>query len=182
MNFPGLIGGAGRLAGWLNHLRNACRAAALKQVIGGRLLPATDGQTLVIDFPAPGAPGPHPFQIVMAPPGATGAAVWRTARVRLGKCFVDWTEATVTGTDDADPDLDDFSTTTTADIEIPASDPEHWIWLEVSGGSASIEHAATAPTWSSTVIPIGYVDTDTYSASNRARVRQLLRTDVFTCT
>lgn len=125
----------------------------------------------------------HPFQIYVFPAAmrvTPGANDWRTVRVHAGTIFIDWVEVTPTGTDGAaNPDVGEL--TTAGDIVCDAAAEKHWIWLELTSSTASIENSATAPTWDSSHIPLGWVDTDTYAAEKRVVVRQFVRTDLFTC-
>jgi hypothetical protein len=114
---------------------------------------------------------------------------WRKFRVRAGRVF----ENEATGTDGADENPDAETYPTMTDIEVPDLALEYWFWLEVSDAGAVVRHAedptvsdpvdnpnpwTTFPTLDGEHIPIGFVDTDTYSTEKRAVVRQLLRTDV----
>jgi len=83
------------------------------------------------------------------------------------------------------------------DIQIPLSQSQHWFWIEqsssfTSGSNYYLRHSATPTTssisnpnpWllfpiaSATLIPIGYVDTNTSQSIKQAFVRQMLTTDV----
>ncbi len=140
-----------------------------------RLGEATDSRT-----PQPTL---HPFKIYTTPTGlreTPDSSDWRKVRVRAGTVFVDWTELTADGTDGtANPDTTEVG----EDNEIidPAPTAKYWIWIEIVGSRATVEHSATAPTWSSTKIPIGWVDSNTYSSEKKLIIRQFLRTDIFTC-
>ncbi len=130
------------------------------------------------------APGQfsHPFAIYVYPVSlrtSPSADDWRKVRVRSGLVFVDWVEATLTGSDGIEPDAGELGTV--GDITCDASTPKYWLWIEITGSTAAIQHSATAPTWSTTKIPIGYVDTNTYASQYRVRIRQIINTDIFTC-
>ncbi len=49
MTVPNPIGGKSKRVSWLNKLRRAILANRIKSVVGGRLIPSSDGYTLVID-------------------------------------------------------------------------------------------------------------------------------------
>jgi hypothetical protein len=125
----------------------------------------------------------HPFEIYVYPPElrpSPAAEDWRTVRVRAGTVFVDWQEVTVTGTDGlTNPDNPELSTS--GDIVCTAATAKYWLWLQLAASTASVQHGATPPTWDSSHIPLGWVDTQTYSADSRVVIRQFIRTDLFAC-
>jgi hypothetical protein len=118
-----------------------------------------------------------------------------TFRVRTGLVFpLSGNPITPTGTDMvANPDietyLDNAAEALANQIVVPPNVLQYWIWINVSGSTASIQSSATPATatvpWtgfpvpSSTSIPIGYVDTQTYAGEGIAVVRQILRNDFF---
>lgn len=124
----------------------------------------------------------HPFKIYQLPywlRATPGASDWRKFRIRAGWCL----GANATGTDghDTDPDAAEIAEADMADITVPDETAAFWFWIADADTAPVVKSEATAtkPTeWTATLIPIGFVDTDTYSAENRAVIRQLLRTDV----
>lgn len=137
-------------------------------------------------YPAP-ATRPFPFKIYVFPSGKRAspdlANDWRKFRVRNGRVVGNTiTPVEPSGTDGA-ANPDDFTVDESdmTDITVDAGVAKYWFWLEIDEGSAtaSIEHSETPPAaWTLTVIPIGWVDTDTYETEKRANIQQLLRTDV----
>jgi len=56
----------------------------------------------------------------------------------------------------------------------------YWFLLTISGGtSAAISTAATVPAWSTSIIPIGWVDTNTYSGTSRGVIYQFTHDNIF---
>jgi hypothetical protein len=55
---------------------------------------------------------------------------------------------------------------------------EYWFWLEVTNTTAVVTASATEPTWTINKVLIGWVDTDTDSASFIATPYQFLLTNV----
>jgi len=45
--------------------------------------------------------------------------------------------------------------------------------------TASVETSATTPTWDSSKVPIGYVDTDTYEVDERSVIKQFTKTNIY---
>lgn len=129
-----------------------------------------------------------PFRIYALPDYLRTAADlandWRKVCVRGGTVFVDWVAVTATGTDgETFPDQDSFPLTaghSTNEILCPLNVAQYWIWLEITATTAVVNHGAAAPVWSSAIVPLGWVDT-TAVADQMAHVRQLVRTDFFTC-
>ena len=123
--------------------------------------------------------GHFPFRIYRAP-DHSGGSDWLSFRVRGGKVWIDWVEYDATGTDGAaDPDENTYPLT--GDVAVTSGVARYWFWLDISSGSVAVNHGASAPTWSSAHVPIGYVDT-TNTTAQIAIVRQIVRTDLFTCT
>lgn len=132
----------------------------------------------------------YPFCIYELPwdyRSSPGADDWRKVRVRAGTIFINGQEVAVTGTDLAeDPydgdlgDISDFS----ADILCDAATEKYWFWIVITDPTgtpaAAIAHGATPPTWDTTHIPIGWVDTDTDSATKELAKRQFITSDLFT--
>jgi hypothetical protein len=144
----------------------------------------------------------HPFKIYNVPSVLRVTPDddndWRLFRVRAGQVMgVD-----VTGTDADDANPDDESYPDVDDFEVPISTPEYWFWIEDTGSGWVLRYGpdetassydggpdpgqawtssnawTTGPIPDSTHIPVGTVDTDTFSDDNTAVIRQLLRADV----
>jgi hypothetical protein len=115
---------------------------------------------------------PHPFMLYVCPDETTGASDWRKFRVHAGYVSIDWEDpVAVTGTDaDATP----------ASIEVPADEAKYWFWLDLSTpATPTIDHGTDPQTWSSTKIPIGYVNTEEEYAATIPL--QMITTNLFTC-
>jgi hypothetical protein len=64
-------------------------------------------------------------------------------------------------------------TNTETEITITTGVARYWFYLDVTATTAAIATSATTLTWDATnKIPIGWVDTDTYSAESRAVIHQ----------
>ena len=55
----------------------------------------------------------------------------------------------------------------------------YFVLTILSASTASISTSSTLPVWGVDVIPIGWVDTDTYSADSRSVIHQFLHDNVF---
>ncbi|MBC8002636.1 MAG: hypothetical protein H7X97_08620 [Opitutaceae bacterium] len=138
-----------------------------------------------------------PFEIYKSPPntgeGADPAVAWRTYRVRGGTIYIAGVgDGPVTKTDAAEnPDSDPVPAFdgTNIDFVVPSAEGQHWVWIALTyatgnytgeikhGSDPTTQGWATYPALDGLHIPVGYIDTDTESASSRAIVRQFLRTD-----
>ena len=61
---------------------------------------------------------------------------------------------------------------------LTSGEAEYWFWLEVTNTTAVVTASATEPTWTINQVLIGWVDTDTDSASSIATPYQFLLTNV----
>lgn len=128
-----------------------------------------------------------PFRVYTFPPAQRASpdndVDWRKFRVRHGVVFGDERyPVDPTGTDGAAiPDDFRISEGDMADIVVAAGTERYWFWLDIDevAGTAEVMHGDIPPAaWSLTVIPIAEVDTASYVDTQRAPVRQYLRTDV----
>lgn len=135
-------------------------------------------------FPTRKTFGHFPFRIYRLPDHYRSSpdpdTDWLKFRVRGGKVWIDWVEYDATGTDGA-ADPDDDTILDAGDVAVTSGVARYWFWLDISSGSVAVNHGASAPTWSPAHVPIGYVDT-TNTTAQIAIVRQIVRTDLFTCT
>jgi hypothetical protein len=114
-----------------------------------------------------------PFEIYSCPDDTEGASDWRKFRVHAAYVSVDWADpVVVTGTDgDASP----------VSIEVPAAEAKHWFWLDLTAPETpTIGHGSDPQTWSSTKLPIGYVNTEEEYAATIPL--QMVNTHLFLCT
>lgn len=128
-----------------------------------------------------------PFKIYHGPPNDT-ASDWRTFRVRAGQVGL----VGVTGTDDTDTNPDDITNIPAYDGDIDFVVPDataiYYVWIDCTDpATPTIDHSATPPSTPSgfsspwqcgQYILIGKIDTNTYTATKKAVVRQLVRADL----
>lgn len=128
-----------------------------------------------------------PFRIYVFPSGKRTTpdpdTDWRKFRVRNGRIYGNTiTPVEPAGTDGAtNPDDRTVDEADMTDITVASGVAKHWFWLDIDETSATavVQNSATPPAgWTLTIIPIGYVDTLTYEADQRADIIQALRTDV----
>ena len=109
---------------------------------------------------------------------------WLKFCIRGGLVFINWTAVTPTLTDgETSPDSETFPVSAGAgvnEVSATAGVAQFWFWLALTSTTAVVTSGASPPTWSSAAIPIGWVDT-TDTPNKFAHVRQLVRTDLFTC-
>lgn len=55
----------------------------------------------------------------------------------------------------------------------------YWFYIEMTSTTAEIKVSATTLTWDSNKIPIGWVDTQTDSATSKATIHQFVRDHIF---
>lgn len=55
----------------------------------------------------------------------------------------------------------------------------YWFLITLTVGAATISISPTVPAWSATVIPIGWVDTDTHSAESASTIYQFVHDNIF---
>lgn len=121
-----------------------------------------------------------PFAIYQLPSvlrAAPAANDWLKFRVRAGK----YLGVDVSGTDGAndDPDSESLFEADTLDISVPSGTPSFWFWLDASNPAApALKSGVTPPTFDSSHVAIGMVDTSTNAATRQAVVRQIVRTDI----
>lgn len=159
IRWPSLIGGTHKIVGWLNSLLLGCRAAEIKEVKGqGRLISNTDGKIIEIYTQT------QPVQSVRF--RIYQSSDWLTYRVGSGVIIATGDPITI-----LNPEDEDF----------PISDgvSRFWFYIEMTSTTAEIKTSATTLTWSSTLIPIGWVDTATGSADEVSTPYQFIRDDIF---
>lgn len=154
IRWPSLLGGKHKLVSWLNRLVIGCRASEVTQVIGsGRLIESTSGKTIeiwnqkTIDS--------NPFRIYQT-------TDYLHYKVSDGYVVGTGDPITVTGVD--------------TELVLTSGVATYWIYLEMTATTAEIKKSATTLTWSSTLIPIGWVDTQTVGAGI---IYQMLKDHVF---
>lgn len=155
---PGDPTGSRPLDIWLRALKRWVRGLELKSGPGYRKIPSPDGGfTLSIDT-IPSASVVYPYQLYQ---GST----WLKWKVRAGTYIYtpsgDLVEATNTDTE----------------ITITENVARYWFYINLSTGAVAASD--TRPTWSATIIPIGYVDTDTYADDERAVAVQFIHDNIF---
>lgn len=81
----------------------------------------------------------------------------------------------IIGTGDVIDPITDIET----ELALTAGVAKYWIYIEMTGTTASVETSATTPAWGVTKIPIGYVDTDTYEVDERSVIKQFTKTNIY---
>lgn len=122
--------------------------------------------------------GLHPFKIYRYPDYLRSSAAstdWRKFIVRAG-LVSDVAPGSVTGSDLVADAYSDTLPSSFATYETTVADTTaaHYFWIELGTGTAVIDNGTTPPDFDGTNILIGYVDTNTFSSSKRALVRQYL--------
>lgn len=165
--WPNQLGGAHRLVGWLNRLRQSVKECEIKQFVGGRIIETRDGRILVAD--APNFPAnDFPFKIYTSGAYSAGTPTgWLKFKVSTGHV--------ITTSDSFIPTGIDTEFTLTSGVA------KYYFLMTLTPTTAVVSVSATAPTWAIDLIPIGWVDTNTYSASAPpvAFVHQFLKENVF---
>lgn len=156
IRWPGIIGGTHKLVSWLNRLRAASMQTEIKTVIGGRLIQHSNGRELVID-PSKPVVLSTPFQIYQA-------SSWLKFKVRDGRYVGTGNPITVTNTE--------------TELELTSGVARYWFYIESTATTAEVKKSATTLEWSSTKIPIGWVDT-TDTTNNASVIYQLLTDHIF---
>ena len=113
------------------------------------------------------------------------ATDWLKFCVRAGKVFINFAEFDATLTDGADacpdgPYLPLESGAGVNEVAVASGTAKYWFWLAIDSTGAEVDHGATPPAWGTGYVPIGWVDT-TNTTDKIAIVRQIVRTDLFTC-
>lgn len=65
------------------------------------------------------------------------------------------------------------------ELILTAGVAKYWIYIEMTATDAGVLTSATTPTWDSSKVPIGYVDTDTYEADERSVIKQFTKTNIY---
>jgi hypothetical protein len=65
------------------------------------------------------------------------------------------------------------------DFPISGGVLRYWFYIEMDATTAEIKTSATTLEWSTTLIPLGWVDTQTGSGTNTAKIYQLVRDHIF---
>lgn len=143
---------------WMRSLLQWVSQFELTSIVGGLKKPNPGGgYSLVIPNNSIGG-GDHPFRIYQT-------TSWLKYKVTTG-----WFKpngATIVPTD------------VETEITITSGVAEYWFWLEVTNTTASVASSATEPDWTINQIPIGWVDTNTYSGDSRAVINQFLKDHVY---
>lgn len=128
----------------------------------------------------------HPFKIYQVPTvlrfAPNPATDWRKIRVRSGLLiFDDFDGITPDGTDDAAlPDTEDIPADLADEITAPEDTAKFYLWIDYSDITAPfIGYDIAKPDLDGTIIPLGWADSHTNSATRTLNIRQLLRTDWF---
>lgn len=202
MRDPGEPSGNNRLAQWLRNLVRFARAHQIQSIYGARIKRTPNGYQIFVEpqNPTDSTSKNYPFRLYVHAE-TTGANAWRTFTVRGGKIG----NTTVGGTDGASyPYSTDAGSKN--EIEVPNSTAAYYFWIEYytpaadSGLSptATIKHSASPDsavpgdlysgnwpgfpetcTYNDIIcVLIATVDTDTYSATSRALIRQRIRFDL----
>jgi hypothetical protein len=157
IQWPTLLGGTHKIVPWLNRLRNSCRAAEIKQVVGGYLKPSTDGQCLVI-LGNNSSSITNPFTI-------SQSTDWLTYKVSTGLVVLSGDPITPTQVD--------------VDLTITAGVEHYWFYIDIGTTTAEVKTSATTLAWGCNKIPLGWVDTLTNQATTTAKIYQLQRDHIF---
>lgn len=198
IQWPSKLGGKHKLVGWLNKVLSKCQASEIKAVIGGKLLPSTDGKTLVID-PPPGRPTEperlYPFKLLKSPRNPDDdpddSALWRTFRVRAGAYGttpVDFTDGANKNPDDPASPVTSREFDAAIDIIVPDATAAFYFWIDATDPAAPyIDHGAVIPGtgndddwWNNSGFILLAVITISHSP-NKAVVRQYVRDDIPRC-
>lgn len=154
---PGDPIGGSPLDVWLRALKRWARSHELHSAPGYRKIPnAGGGFSLVIENKATDG-GADPFSIYQSD-------TWLKFKVRTG--YVIQTGEPI------------VPTAVETEFTITTGVAEYWFYLDLTS-TPEVKTSATTLTWSSSLIPIGWVDTDTYSADSRSVITQFLRDHVF---
>lgn len=155
IRWPSLLGGKPKIVNWLNRLVLGCRASEVKEVRGnGKLIENTDGKIIIIND-APRPVDTNPFRIYQSD-------TWLKYKVTTGKVIAAGDPITPTNVE--------------TEITITSGVARYWFYLEMTATTAEVKTSATTLTWSTTLIPIGWVDT---SVTNVGTINQFLRDHVF---
>lgn len=154
IRWPALLGGNHKLVSWMNRLVIGCRASEVKSVTGnGRLIEHSDGK--VIEIWSDRIVNRDPFRIYQT-------TDYLHYKVSDGYVVGTGDPITVTGVD--------------TELVLTSGVATYWIYLEMTATTAEIKKSSTTLTWSSTLIPIGWVDTQTDGAGI---IYQMLKDHVF---
>lgn len=160
IQWPALLGGKNKLVGWLNKLLRCARASEIKQVVGpGHLRESTDGKILVITTPTPAGVS-YPFRIYQ---GST----WLKYKVTTG-----WVALSSTPFEPSNPDTE---------LTVTSAVAKYYVYLDVGTSTAEFKVSSTALSWSTQLVLIGWIDTDTYSGEERGVITQFRKEHIQTC-
>lgn len=158
ITFPNELGGSHPLAAWGNKLLRAAKAASLVTGVGYKLQASSSGTVLQIMDEAKAV---LPFTICRTDS-------WLKFKVSTGY---------VIASDHA------FVPTYAGDgheFTITSGVSKFYFVLAItSPTTGSISTSSTLPAWGIDVIPIGFVDTNTYSASSASVITQFIHDNIF---
>ena len=155
--FPNELGGTHPLASWGNKLLRAARASVVVSGHGYNATTTPAGTFLKIETGQDGIT--FPFKIV---PGST----WLKFKVTTGYVIT-------TGAPFVPTDVDTEFTLTSGVAKY------YFLLTMTDATTAEISVSSTLPVWSVEIVPIGWVDTNTYSGSSRSVIYQFCRENIF---
>lgn len=153
--FPNDLGGTHPLATWANKLLRASRSSSLITGRGYKLKATPAGTILEIEDQPKVAR--LPFTIYRT-------TSWLKYKVSTGYVI-----------NTGEPEV---PTSVETEFTLTSGESEYWFYIDRST-TPEILTSATTLVWSTELIPIGWVDTNTYSSDSRSVITQFLTTNVF---
>ena len=157
INWPNELAGAHPLAAWGNKLLRACKA---NEVVSGRGSRITRTAAGTVITPNSSSQRFHPFQIQQT-------STWLKYTVGPGYVIIGGDPIVPTYAGDGH------------EFTITSGVSRFYFCLVLTPTTAIISTSSTLPVWAVDLIPLGWVDTNTYSASSASVVYQFLNENVF---
>ena len=152
--------GGGAQEAWLRTLLEGVSQFEITSIVGGKKKAnPSGGFALVIDSSS-GNGGDFPFRIYQ---GST----WLKYKVATG-----WVALSSTPFEPSNPDTE---------LTVTSAVAKYYVYLDIGTSAAEFKVSSTALSWSTQLVLIGWIDTNTYSAETRGVITQFRKEHIQTC-